>query len=254
MSAGTGRIVADLLLRRGVCHRYGEHRSQCGDLYVPRGAGPFPVVVCVHGGSWTQKYGRIVMRAVAQDLVRRGFAAWNIEYRRVGGGGGWPMTFEDVGAAIDHLAALGDPRLRLDDVAALGHSAGGQLALWAVTRPKARIPIRRVVAQAAPARLTEGYGESIDALMGGSPAEHPDRYALADPARLLPLGVPALLVHGPDDATVSVRHSRRYAEAARAAGDDIELMEPASAPHRVHIDPRSEAWRLARDWLIAGRG
>jgi len=254
VTVSTAKVLADLLMRRGKRHDYGAHPSQRADLHLPSGSGPFEVIVCVHGGSWTERYGKIIMRALAQDLVRRGYAVWNIEYRRVGGDGGWPMTFDDVGAAIDHLAELGDPRLDLDRVTGLGFSAGGQLALWAVTRPAQRVRFRRVVAQAAPSRLTEGYADSIDALMGGSPDEVPDRYALGDPVRLLPLGIPALLVHGPDDTTVSVEHSRAYATAARAAGDDIVLVEPESSPHRVHIDPRHPAWQVVVDWLTQTSG
>src|SRR4051794_10263277 len=187
------------------------------------------------------------MIPVCADLARRGFAAWNVEYRRIGRGqgGGWPATFDDVGAAIDHLAKLDDPRLALSDgVTALGHSAGGQLALWAASRADAVVPVRRVVAQAAVCNLSVA-GEPAWELLGGRPDEVPERYDRADPMRLLPLGVPTLLVHGADDETVPVRRSRDYLEAARAAGDDVTLVEPVPGGHRVHPDPRSEAWRGA---------
>lgn len=195
------------------------------------------------------------MKAVAQDLARRGRAAWNIEYRRLGRGqgGGWPATFDDVAAAIDHLGELGDPRLDLSSVAAIGHSAGGQLALWAASRKDAGVPIRRVVAQAAVCDLAAA-GEPAHALLGGTPEELPERYESADPMRLLPLPVPVLLVHGPDDETVPLRRSRRYAEAARAAGGTVELLEPSPGSHRVHIDPRSEAWRAAAEFAALGQG
>lgn len=220
---------------------------------MPPGRGPHRVVVTIHGGYWRAKYGKVLMKAIAVDLTRRGLAAWNIEYRQIGRrqGGGWPTTFDDVGAAIDHLATLEDGRLDLGSVAAVGHSAGGQLALWAAAREDARLPIRRVVAQSAVCDLAAA-GEPAHDLMGGTPEEVPDRYAAADPMRLLPLGVPTLLVHGPEDETVPVRRSRRYAEAARAAGDDVELVEPSPGEHRVHIDPRTGAWETAARWL-AGR-
>jgi acetyl esterase/lipase len=190
------------------------------------------------------------MKALASDLARRGQAAWNIEYRRVGRGqgGGWPATFDDVSAAIDHLADLGPARLDLRAVAAVGHSAGGQLALWAAARSEARIPVRRVVAQAAVCDLAAA-GERAHALMGGTPSEVPERYASADPMRLIPLGVPVLLVHGADDQTVPALRSRRYAEAARAAGDAAELFEPSPGGHRAHLDPRSQAWQAAAEWV-----
>jgi alpha-beta hydrolase superfamily lysophospholipase len=173
-------------------------------------------------------------------------AAWNVEYRRVGRGqgGGWPATFDDVAAALDLLPRVADGRLDLSDVRAVGHSAGGQLALWAASRGG----ISHVAALAAPSNL-RAAGEDARALMGGSPDEVPERYAAADPRLLLPLGIPTLLVHGEEDTTVPVKRSRRYAEEARAAGDDVELIEPVPGNHRIHIDPRSGAWKAAADWL-----
>lgn len=245
------RVLLDYLARPER-HRYGSHGCNRADLHLPPGDGPHDVVVTIHGGSWQARYGKALMKPAAADLVRRGRAVWNIEYRRLGRGqgGGWPATFEDVGAAIDHLSKLDDPRLRLDSVAVVGHSAGGQLALWATSRSDARVSIRRVVGQAAVCDLAAA-GESARALLGGTPAEVPERYTAVDPMRLIPLGVPILLVHGPSDETVGVRHSRRYAEAARAAGDRVELIEPSRGEHRIHIDTRSEAWRVAAEWVTA---
>jgi acetyl esterase/lipase len=247
----TARVVIDLL-GRPERYRYGPHRCHRADLYMPGGPGPHPVVVTIHGGYWRAKYGRRLMKAVAADLARRGRAAWNIEYRRLGRGqgGGWPATFDDVAAAVDHLAELDDLRLDLESVTVVGHSAGGHLALWAASRRAPRVPVRRVVGQAPVCDLA-GAGEPAHALLGGTPDEVPDRYAATDPMRLLPLGVPQLVVHGADDDTVSVRKSRRYVDAARAAGDEIELVEPPSGSHRVHIDPRTEAWRAVASWVTA---
>src|SRR3954454_21939443 len=151
----TARVVLDFL-SLPERHRYGTHRWARADLHVPRGEGPFPVVVLLHGGYWRARYSKRVMKGACADLARRGVAAWNVEYRRIGRGqgGGWPATFDDVGAAIDHLATLDDPRLDLSSgVGALGHSAGGQLALWAASRRDAVVPVRRVVAQAAVCNL-----------------------------------------------------------------------------------------------------
>jgi acetyl esterase/lipase len=217
-------------------------------------------MVVIHGGSWRARYGRIVMRGLVGDLRRRGWATWNIEYRRVGNGGGWPHTFADVAAAIDHLAGIDAP-IDLANVSVLGHSAGGHLALWAASRhnlpPDAPgfcvgappVRIRRVISQAGVCDLAGGYrrwheGGAVRGLMGGGPDELPDRYAAGDPMRLLPLGIPALLVHGVADRTVSVELSRSYARAASAAGDAVELVEIAGAAgsHRAHIDPRGRAW------------
>jgi acetyl esterase/lipase len=244
----TPRLILDLLARPRR-FRYGPRRSQRADLYLPGGEGPFPVVVLLHGGYWRSRYGKSLMRALAADLRRRGFAAWNVEYRRTGRHrGGWPMTLDDVGAAIDLLAELGDPRLDLDRVDAVGHSAGGQLAIWAAARRDARVEVRRVVAQSAVLDMV-GAGEPAHKFLGGSPDAVPERYAAANPMQLLPLGKPTLLIHGAEDATVPLKRSRTYFEAARAAGDPVELVEPVPGHHRIHIDPRSDAWHVVAEWL-----
>ncbi len=253
--------VALSALARPRRHRYGDDPSQVADLHLPRGHGPFPVVVLLHGGYWQTRYGKLVMRPRAADLTRRGLAAWNVEYRRLGagrgGGGGWPATFDDVAAGVDALADLDDPRLDLERVTVVGHSAGGQLALWAAGRPELpagapgsgpRVRAARVVALAAVTNLAAAGGVAR-ALMGGTPEEVPERFAQADPVRRAPLGVPALLVHAADDATVPVRRSREYAAAARARGGDVSLVEFAAGGHRAPIDPSSELWHTAAEWL-----
>lgn len=250
-------------LKGGRTHRYGPHASQVGDLHLPAGPDPHPLAVTIHGGSWQARYGRMVMRSLAADLVRRGFAVWNVEYRRVGEGGGWTATFDDAAAAIDHARRLDAP-LELDDVTLVGHSAGGHLALWAAGRallpegaPGAEPAVmpRRVVAQAPVGDLAGGYeqwrGGAVRALMGGSPAELPDAYALADPMGLIPTALPILIVHGAGDETVSVGLSRNYARRAGEQGANVELIElqaPAGG-HRAHIDPRGPEWKPVVGWL-----
>jgi acetyl esterase/lipase len=247
-------------------HRYGSaHRCQRAELWLPRSGGPHPVVVAIHGGSWAVGYSKVVMRGLAGDLMRRGWAVWNVEYRRVGRGqgGGWPATFDDVAAAIDHLRALDAP-LDLEHVTLLGQSAGGQLALWAASRgeledgvPGANPAIAPVAAisQAGVNDLAQADreypGGAVGWLMGGSPDSYPERYAVADPIAHVPLSIPVLLVHGTDDVTVSVRRSRNYAAASRAAGGEVELIELAGADgaHRRHVDPDSVAWGAVVGWL-----
>jgi len=208
------------------------------------------VAIAIHGGYWQARYSKIIQKPTATDLVRRGMAVWNIEYRRLGNGGGWPATFDDVAAAIDLLADLGDPRLDLERVTVFGHSAGGQLALWAAARSHSRVRIARVCAQAAVCDMAAGGGAARE-LLGGGPDEVPERYAQVDPMQLVPIGIPILLVHGAEDATVPVKRSRRFAEAARAAGDDVTLIEPNPGGHRAHVDPRTEAWEIAARWIAA---
>jgi acetyl esterase/lipase len=264
------RLILDFV-RRGRAHRYGPDRSQRAELHLPTGQGPHPVMVVIHGGSWQARHGKIVMRGLVGDLVRRGWAAWNIEYRRLGNGGGWPATFEDVAAAIDHLRQLDAP-LDLTRVCVLGHSAGGHLALWAAGRERLPsgapgqvaggppVPLRRAIVQAGVCDLAGAYrrwrGGAARALMGGGPDEFPERYAAGDPAALVPLRMPALLVHGVLDEVVSIELSRSYADAARAAGAAVELVEidGAAGRHRAHIDPRSAAWAAVTERLDGPAG
>jgi len=237
-------------------HRYGGGRSRFGELYLPEGELPPPVAVVLHGGFWRQRYDRTLMDGLCRDLAASGWAAWNLEYRRLGflAGGGWPATFEDVAAGIDHLATL--PGLDLGTVAAVGHSAGGHLALWAASRERARVPVTHVAAQAAVGDLCEAarLGLSRDAaakLLGGRPERRPERYAAVSPIERLPLGVPQLLVHGEEDGIVPLSMSLHYHDAALAAGDPVELVILPATGHFEHVDPRSDAWEVVKDWLPA---
>jgi len=246
---------------------YEPHRSRHGELWLPDPAapvppGPFPVVVLLHGGFWKAMYTMRLMTALASDVMGRGWAAWNLEYRRVGSfpAGGWPATFDDVAAGIDHLGTLAGPyRLDLDRVVAVGHSAGGHLALWAAGRSRlpagapgvpVGVPLRGAVGLGAVSDLARAAalglgGGAVDRLLGGSPERRPERYAIADPAALVPLGVPQVLVHGADDGVVPVTMSRDYVDRAVAAGDQAVMAALPGVGHMELIDPASPAWAVA---------
>jgi dipeptidyl aminopeptidase/acylaminoacyl peptidase len=168
-------------------------------------------------------------------------------------GGGYPTTLEDVAAAIDALADLDAP-LDRDRVVAIGHSAGGQLALWAAARSDPAVRLAGAVSQAGVHDLREadrldlGEGATAD-FMGGHAGDVPDRYADASPIERVPLGVPALLVHGEADERVPASMSSAYAEAARAAGDDVDVVLRPGEDHFVHLDVGGEAWADVVRWL-----
>ena len=122
--------------------RYGDHPAQFAELTVPDGPGPWPVAVVIHGGFWRRQYDLSLGRPLAETLPLEGWAALNIEYRRVGDGGGYPATLDDVGAAIDALADVDAP-LDLGRVVTIGHSAGGHLAAWAATRDDPVVAVTR---------------------------------------------------------------------------------------------------------------
>jgi acetyl esterase/lipase len=241
-------------------HPYGRARSQFAELFLPHGGGgPFPVAVVLHGGFWKSQYGRKQTHALCADLAARGWAAWNVEYRRLGAlsGGGYPRTLEDVAAAVDHLAespAHAAGVLDLSRVVAIGHSAGGHLAAWLATRAAPRVAVTAVVAQAGVVdlRLASELALSdrvVHRFLGGAPDAVPERYAAASPAERLPLGVPALLTHGGRDDIVPPEMSERFAVAARAAGDDVELALEPGEDHFGHLDPASPLWKAVTAWI-----
>jgi len=228
--------------------------------------------VVVHGGLWLDSYGRDLTHPVCADLAERGWLAWNLEYRRVGSrwsGGGWPATYADVAAGIDHLAMcpdIADP----GQVVVLGHSAGAPLAMWAVARPglpdespgaRPKVAIRAAASLsgvldfvAAAGDRRSAIGPGLVRFLGGRPEELPDRYALASPVERLPLGVPQLVVHGANDGTVPPEQSEDYARRATEAGDAVRLEVVPGASHMDLVDPRSPAWALVAGWLSSGPG
>lgn len=200
------------------------------------------------------------MTPIARDLAGRGFAVWNLEYRRLGApGGGWPGTFDDVAGGVDHLAEIASGGIDLDlgRVFTVGHSAGGQLALWAAApRANARVRVAGACSQAGLCDLVQAHelrigGGVVAKLLGGTPADVPDRYRSASPRARLPLGVPQLILHGAKDDLVPIRLSRDYAGAAIAAGDAVELEEFPAAGHFDFLDPASLAHAALLRWLAA---
>lgn len=242
---------------------FGEDPLQFGELRLPDGPGPHPVAIVIHGGCWLAQYDMTYIGSLAEALAGEGIAAWVLEYRRVGNpGGGWPGTFEDVAAGADYLRALArDYPLDLDRVAALGHSAGGHLALWLAARSRLApdqalysddpLPIRGVVGLAPAADLAHLHregpcAEAVDGLMGGSPEQFPERYAAGSPAELVPVGVPQRLVIGRHD-TDWAPVGRRYFEAATVQGADVQAIDAEASGHFEMIDSGSTTWPLVRD-------
>jgi acetyl esterase/lipase len=246
-----------------VISRYGTEADQFGELRLPAGSGRHPVVVLVHGGCFKAAYATLRdLAPIGDALKRQGIATWNIEYRRLGQpGGGWPGTYRDVGAAIDHLRTLA-PRYRLDlsRVLFVGHSAGGHLALWASAR--ARVPGASAIASRRPLRplgaidlagpfdmrenIANYHRECRDPvitqMMGGTPDNVPDNYRAASPGALLPLRVPHVLIWGEHESFMPRSLAAEYVNRAQAAGDDATLRVVPGAGHFEIASPQTSAW------------
>ena len=211
------------------------------------------LIAAIHGGYWRARYGVAHLRPFCAALASRGFPVASLEYRRLGElGGGWPGTLDDIESVLAALAVGATGRaLEVSGTLLVGHSAGGQLALWAASRAKVhstrKLPVVGVVALAPVSDLVEASrrnlsGGVIREFLGGSPEEVPARYRQASPVELLPLGVPTVLVHGTDDEDVPYEMSPAYVERARAAGDEARLVTLKGGGHFDVIEPESRFW------------
>ena len=250
---------------------YGADPSQFVRLFLPTGE-HLPVVVILHGGFWRSQYGIDLAEPLAADLVKYGVAAAAIEYRRVGSGGGWPTTLADVARAVDHLATAGQyvagGRLLLDRVAAVGHSAGGQLATWLTHRRSLRSgtagsvtpathfqPMLGAVSQAGLLDLVGASREhlgngAVDDLMQGPAGSVPQRYHHASPLAHIGDGARIVCVHGDADEVVPLSQSQRYVDAAVLAGDPVRLVILPGVGHMELVDVDTQAWATCRDALL----
>jgi acetyl esterase/lipase len=241
---------------------YGPAPSQVAELFLPKDKGPHPVVVLLHGGCFLEALeGFAQTSALAADLAGRGYAVWNVEYRKLGeAGAGYPGTFQDVAAAVDRLRAEA-PKHNLDlrRVVAVGHSAGGHLALWAASRGRLPatsplhgadpLPIGAVVSLAGIGDL-KGQGkafglpcgeDTLDRLLDTAARKSP--YADTSPAELLPTGTKVVMVHGVYDSVMPPYTGRAYALQVRKAGDRAEVVIIPDAGHFDVVIPTTPAWQ-----------
>ncbi len=246
---------------------YGQGPLQFGELRVPDGAGPYAVAVVIHGGCWLSAFDYRHITHLSANLTKAGIATWTIEYRRVGDSrGGWPGTFQDVSMGVDHLRTLvPDYPLDLSRVVVIGHSAGGQLALWLASRsPEGGnlhqanpLPLAGVVSLAGITDLKRysvgpenSCNSAVKPLMGGMPEDQPERYAQVSPLELLPLGAPLRLIHGARDSIVPPGMARAFAERAALQGDKVKVEILEDAGHFELVAPQTSAWPVVRDAVL----
>jgi acetyl esterase/lipase len=244
---------------------YGDGEEQYGELWLPDGSGPHPLVIMVHGGCWNAQIpGTILQDQLNADLRQRGFAVWNITYPRVGHEtGGYPGTFTSVAMAVDHVRTLADDYpVDLDRTVIMGHSAGGHLALWAGARERLDIGLLRpadqdpfipgaVITLAGINDLAlynaEGPGrcgepDIVNALVGADTRAEP--FADTSPAEGLPLGVEQVIISAELDPIVPASLGVAYAARAGEAGDTVREITLEDAGHFELIDPTAPAWAV----------
>jgi len=230
---------------------YGTDRNQFGEVRLPKGKVPLPLVMNIHGGFWRAAYDLSHAGHLCAALTAKGLVTWNVEYRRVGNpGGGWPGTFEDIRNAYRYAHQLAKKySIDLNKVVVMGHSAGGQLALCLAAHEPT---IKRVVSLAGVVDLQKAWelhlsNDAVVAFLGGTPSEVPEHYAEADPMKLtIPRPTTQWLIHGAGDDIVPSYLSRNYAQ-TKQAGADVHYLEISTAGHFDLIDPRSRAWPKVED-------
>jgi acetyl esterase/lipase len=222
---------------------YGKDALQFGELRLPETSGPHPVIVFIHGGCWLNQFSLDHVAAMSRALANQGYAVWTPEYRRVGdAGGGWPGAFEDIANSAEVLHDIA-PLYSLDPslVIAMGHSAGGHLALWLAAQNN--LPLRGVVSLAgicdlkAYERLGSDCAASLPGLLGGTSRKMPGRWAKANPIELLPIGVPVSLIHGNRDMIVPLAQSESF---AAAAGCELHVVKGGG--HFDMVSPHAKAF------------
>jgi acetyl esterase/lipase len=228
---------------------YGSHPSQYVELYRTEHP-PIGTIISIHGGYWRVAYGLELNTPIASHVADLGWNVCNIEYRRIepGKSGVWPEMAADVLAACGLAGALFEDGPTI----VIGHSAGGQLALWAAAQPETQIDA--VVALAPVADLVASdrlhlSKSATRALFGGSADDLPEPYAAASPLQLLPMGLPQLLVHGREDDSVPYDFSVAYVKAAVKSGDAATLIDPDGIDHYDVINPSHDVWRSIDEQL-----
>ncbi len=244
---------------------YGNHPEQFADLYLPKKNNLHPIVILIHGGCWRAQFGLTQLGQLSKSLTELGFAVWNLEFRRLGNGGGWPASFEDIARGADHLVTIADKySLDLSNITAMGHSAGGHLALWLAGRhhlplrsklfSKQPLKFRRVISLAGIPDLVEGVQQNIcrgacEELVGGLPNKIPELYRQSSPHFLLPFNIPQYHLVGVRDPIVPVEYLKPYIAHAKQH-DKVHFEVIPHIGHFEMVMPDTISWQYIKNALL----
>jgi acetyl esterase/lipase len=248
--------------------KYGPRAEHFAELRFPEGRGPFPLLLMIHGGFWRAIYDLNHASHLCADLATRNIVTCNLEYRRVGNeGGGWPGTFQDISLAADRIfeTLSQDPQVDMARAAVMGHSAGGHLALWVAGRHRVmkgspvysgrKSPIKNAISLGGVSDLRMAWKQHlgngvVSRLMGGSPAQFPDRYDAGSPIELLPNRAKHVLVHGAADNIVPISQSEGFVKKAKELGENPTFVRLDDIGHFELIDPESAVWGIVAQTIL----
>lgn len=245
---------------------YGKHSEQFGELYLPKENGPHPTIILIHGGCWQAQYSLSTLAQLSKALTKLGYAVWNVEFRRLGNGGGFPTTFEDIALSADFLNTMAEKyTLDLSSLTAMGHSAGGHLALWLAGRhhlPRnsalfsdSAITIQRVISLAGIPDLVAGVEQNIcrgacQDLVGGLPNEVPEQYQQASPHYLLPLNIPHWHLVGALDPLVPASYIEPFIQKAKLQDNNVNFKVIPNIGHFEMVMPDTTSWKFIKEALL----
>ena len=237
-------ISSQVETRLDVPYGGGPDGKLCNDVYLPAGPGPYPALLCFHGGGWAHGSHR-QYQEWGSWLAARGYALVAVDYRlSTDVSPSWPGVHEDIRRALRWLLeeAAG---LRIDPgrLGLVGDSAGGHMAALLALEDWVRPHLRAVVGVYGIYDLLDWWkvtqarqDDPVGRLMGRTPAEAPEDYRRFSPlqgveAEGVPPGVPYLIIHGEQDPIVHHNQSERFIAALRTAGAEVETLFVPGAGH-----------------------
>jgi acetyl esterase/lipase len=211
------------------------------NIYRPLKVGKYPAIVSIYGGAW-QRGSPDSDENFNRYIAAQGYVVWAISYRHAPTYR-FPAQITDVRSALTYIQNhAAETETDLDRVAAIGRSAGSQLAMLAAYN-NPPFPIRAVIGYYGPVNLTKGYEQvptpdpiesraTLRTFLGGTPQQFPELYRQASPINAIKPNLPAsLLIYGGKDHIVEAKYGKELAEQLRSQGNRAIFIEIPWADH-----------------------